>query len=92
VKCGWYSTTIAIINLISIINTVVFGFLHSWVAWSAHTGWASIRGQVSAVKPGATLPEVMLFPSSLQVMRHWGQNEWWEASSERCADWAGVHA
>ncbi|ROL32993.1 Vascular endothelial growth factor A-A, partial [Anabarilius grahami] len=38
---------------------------------SAHAGWASFGGQVSAVKPGATLPEVMVFPGSLQVMRHW---------------------
>lgn len=78
VKCGWYSTTnkfLAFIDFISIINTVVFGFLHSWVAGSTHPGWASFRGQVSAVKPGATLPEVMVFPGSLQVMRHWGQNE-----------------
>lgn len=65
-----------------IINRVALGvFSHgfgavtdSWVA-GAHAGWASGRGQVSAMKPGAALPEVMLFPGSLQVRRLWGQNE-----------------
>lgn len=58
--------------MISIMNTVVFGFL-AWL-WGTdrfmggrecHAGWASHGGQVSAVKPGATLPEVTLFPGSL---------------------------
>lgn len=68
--------------MISIMNAVVFGFL-AWL-WGTDrfmggreclAGWASPGGQVSAVKPGATLPEVTLFPGSLRVMRHWGQNE-----------------
>lgn len=63
--------------MISIMNTVVFGFL-AWL-WSSdrfmggrecQAGWASHGGQVSAVKPGATLPEVTLFPGSLRVMSH----------------------